>query len=185
MRMSQSRRDELPDHYETLEVSPHASSEVIQAAYRVLARNAHPDRNHDGDAEQRIRRLNAAYAVLGDSGHRAKYDLECARARRGERLRLRDTEPGAAWPVGRTELARAVPRRPGVITARDERSYLISARSVILACVLILLVFALATIVWVGIGAALGDDGASVEVVPVHPRSVIQAYPYAPSLDGQ
>jgi len=65
--MSETRRDELPDHYETLEVSPRASYEVIQAAYRVLARNAHPDRNPASDADVRIRHINAAYAVLTSS----------------------------------------------------------------------------------------------------------------------
>jgi hypothetical protein len=185
MRMSQSRRDELPDHYETLEVSPRASSEVIQAAYRVLARNAHPDRNHDGDAEQRIRRLNAAYAVLGDPGHRAKYDLECTRARRGERLRIREVEPGAARPVGRPELVRAVPRRSSVMTARDDRSYLISPRALVLACALIFLGLALAAVVWLSVGAALSDDAASVDALPIHTRAVIRAYPYAPTFEGQ
>jgi curved DNA-binding protein CbpA len=70
------------DLYELLEISPHASQEVIHAAYRTLARSYHPDLNRSADAAKHIQRLNAAYAVLGDPGTRARYDLERKRAHR-------------------------------------------------------------------------------------------------------
>jgi len=44
-RRREARRDEAPDLYEILQVSPRASDGVIHAAYRVLARNSHPDRH--------------------------------------------------------------------------------------------------------------------------------------------
>src|SRR5579872_1285070 len=84
--MAEARRRELVDLYELLEVSPHASPDVVQAAYRALVRISHPDRNATLEAERRIRQLNAAYHILSDPERRASYDLECARARRHERL---------------------------------------------------------------------------------------------------
>jgi hypothetical protein len=84
--MHDTRRQEFGDLYELLEVSPRASQDVIQAAYRALVRNYHPDLNPSAAAQQRIRQLNAAYQVLTDPQERARYDLECARARRHERL---------------------------------------------------------------------------------------------------
>ncbi len=83
------RREPSLDLYELLEVSPRASEQVIQAAYRVLARQSHPDANPelvDSAAERRIRQLNAAYEVLSDSRARARYDHERAVARRAERV---------------------------------------------------------------------------------------------------
>jgi len=59
------------DHYRTLQVDPSADVEVIQAAYRVLARRFHPDLAGD-DAV--MKRLNAAWEILGDKGRRAEYD---------------------------------------------------------------------------------------------------------------
>lgn len=60
--------------YEVLQVSPHAVPEVIHASYRALARRYHPDLNGEPEAAARMRELNSAYAVLGDSRRRAEYD---------------------------------------------------------------------------------------------------------------
>jgi len=59
------------DHYRTLQVDPSADVEVIQAAYRVLARRFHPDLAGDDGV---MKRLNAAWEVLGDRTRRADYD---------------------------------------------------------------------------------------------------------------
>src|SRR5690349_19735492 len=64
--------------YDVLQVSPWCEPEVIQAAYRALARSRHPDVNRDSDAEDQMRRLNAAYHVLSDPLRRARYDEELA-----------------------------------------------------------------------------------------------------------
>jgi len=62
--------------YEMLEVSPSASIVVIQAAYRCLAQQNHPDKNpHAEDAGQRMLNINRAYAVLSDPEKRKAYDL--------------------------------------------------------------------------------------------------------------
>jgi curved DNA-binding protein CbpA len=59
------------DLYRLLQVDPAADLEVIQAAYRVLARRHHPD--HSGSDEM-MKQLNAAWEVLGDKSRRAEYD---------------------------------------------------------------------------------------------------------------
>lgn len=62
---------ESSDHYRVLQVDPAADLEVIQAAYRVLARRYHPD--HSG-SDETMKRLNAAWEVLGSADSRAEYD---------------------------------------------------------------------------------------------------------------
>ena len=53
-----------PDFYKTLQVDPAADPEVIEVAYRRLARKFHPDTNPAPDATARMAALNEAYAVL-------------------------------------------------------------------------------------------------------------------------
>jgi curved DNA-binding protein CbpA len=58
-----------------LQVDPAANPLVIQAAYRVLAQIFHPDVSGD-DVE--MKRINAAWEVLGDPRRRKQYDAERA-----------------------------------------------------------------------------------------------------------
>lgn len=60
------------DLYEALQVSPSASPEVIQAAYRGLSRKFGSD--PDPAVRERRRILDEAYAVLSNEGRRAEYD---------------------------------------------------------------------------------------------------------------
>lgn len=62
------------DYYETLQAHESAEPEVIEAAYRRLARMYHPDTNASPDAASRMTRLNVAYATLSDPGRRAEHD---------------------------------------------------------------------------------------------------------------
>lgn len=62
------------DYYETLGVSRDASEEEIKKAYRSLAREYHPDVNHEPGAEEKFKEINEAFRVLGDSERRAQYD---------------------------------------------------------------------------------------------------------------
>jgi curved DNA-binding protein CbpA len=64
---------EAIDHYRVLQVDPSADVDVIQAAYRVLARKFHPDLAGD-DAV--MKRLNAAWEILGDTRRRADFDRQ-------------------------------------------------------------------------------------------------------------
>jgi curved DNA-binding protein len=51
-----------------------ASQADIKKAYRRLARELHPDRNKNADAERRFKDLNEANAVLSDLAKRRQYD---------------------------------------------------------------------------------------------------------------
>lgn len=64
-----------PTHYQILEVQPDASPLDIKKAYRRLALQHHPDRNH-GSAEstERFKRISEAYEVLSDPDQKREYD---------------------------------------------------------------------------------------------------------------
>jgi curved DNA-binding protein CbpA len=62
------------DAYKVLQVDPEAEDEVIQAAYRRLARKYHPDLASGGEAAARMAAINAAWALLGTPETRAAYD---------------------------------------------------------------------------------------------------------------
>ena len=67
-----------PSYYEVLGVAPDATEEEIKRAYRKLALKYHPDRC-ESDTTELMSRINGAYAVLGDPGQRASYDLTLGR----------------------------------------------------------------------------------------------------------
>ena len=69
------------DLYKVLQVDPDAESEVIDGAYRRLARKYHPDVNASPEASGRMQRIAAAHQVLSDPERRAEYD-RVRRARR-------------------------------------------------------------------------------------------------------
>lgn len=59
--------------YDLLQVSPTASLNVIQAAYRSLSRLYHPDVPLTG-SKTKMQALNSAYEILSDSKKRKEYD---------------------------------------------------------------------------------------------------------------
>jgi curved DNA-binding protein CbpA len=62
------------DPYAILQVSQDADQDVLQAAYRALARRLHPDHSDDPTASAQMAKLNAAWETLGDTDRRAAYD---------------------------------------------------------------------------------------------------------------
>jgi curved DNA-binding protein CbpA len=66
------------DPYKILQVDPEAEDEVIQAAYRRLARKYHPDLASGPEAAARMAAINAAWDRLGDPAARAAFDRERA-----------------------------------------------------------------------------------------------------------
>lgn len=74
--------------YDILEVSEQASKEVIEKAYRVLAKKYHPDLQTDENkikAEGKMKEINEAYNVLSDELSREKYDEKLASDREREK----------------------------------------------------------------------------------------------------
>lgn len=70
----------IPDPYKTLQVDPEAEGEVIEAAYRRLARKYHPDVAPGPDAQERMVRINQAWEMLRDPVRRASVDRARIRA---------------------------------------------------------------------------------------------------------
>ncbi len=67
----------LPDHYATLGLDRHCTDAQIRTAYRLLAKQQHPDVNHGTrDAIAQTQALNAAYEILSDADKRKTYDDE-------------------------------------------------------------------------------------------------------------
>src|SRR4051794_22434943 len=63
------------DPYEVLGVERQASEQEIKKAFRMLARELHPDVNgHDPAAEEKFKEAAEAYEILSDSERRATYD---------------------------------------------------------------------------------------------------------------
>ena len=62
------------DPYKVLQVDPEAEDEVIQAAYRRLARKYHPDLATTPDAATRMSAINAAWELIGEPADRRAFD---------------------------------------------------------------------------------------------------------------
>lgn len=65
----------MNDYYHTLEVSPHARQSVIDAAYKAIMRECHPDVANTLSGEH-AKELNIAYEVLSISDKRCQYDKD-------------------------------------------------------------------------------------------------------------
>ena len=66
-----------PDHYATLGLERHCTDAQIRTAYRLLAKQLHPDVNQSSrDSIAQTQALNAAYEILSDADRRKAYDDE-------------------------------------------------------------------------------------------------------------
>lgn len=72
------------DMYAVLQVHPTAEPEIVDAAYRRLARMYHPDVNKSPGAHETMIRINLAYEILGDPAKRAAYDRDRANRQQTE-----------------------------------------------------------------------------------------------------
>jgi curved DNA-binding protein CbpA len=96
----------IPDPYKVLQVDPEAEDEVIEAAYRRLARKYHPDVAPGAESVQRMVRINQAWELLKDPVRRAAVD----------RARER-----AVASAARASAANPHPRSPAQPTTPDAR----------------------------------------------------------------
>jgi molecular chaperone DnaJ len=62
------------DYYEVLGVGRNATEDDIKKAFRKLAFQYHPDKNHDDGASDKFKEVNEAYQVLCDPDKRSAYD---------------------------------------------------------------------------------------------------------------
>lgn len=85
----------IATHYDTLQVTRSASAEVIRAAYKSLSQRYHPDRYPPDERlqwEQRMKALNAAYAILSDPEKRVAYDEVLAASERMQQPRSQTSQ---------------------------------------------------------------------------------------------
>jgi hypothetical protein len=94
-----------PDLYEILQVSPQAEPDVIEAAYRRLARKYHPDVSPEPATLQRMSELNHAHDILIDPEKRAVYDQRRFRALQA----IDDAQHYPARPEGKQSWLAALP----------------------------------------------------------------------------
>lgn len=68
----------MNNYYDILEVSQKASKEIIEKAYKVLAKRYHPDlqQANKKEAEEKMKLINEAYEVLSDDEKRKEYDAK-------------------------------------------------------------------------------------------------------------
>ena len=64
----------MADPYSTLGVAKGASEAEIKKAYRKLAKELHPDTNHDPKATERFAQVTGAYDLLSDKDKRGQFD---------------------------------------------------------------------------------------------------------------
>lgn len=140
-------------YYDVLNVPRDASADEIKHAFRKLAQQLHPDRNHSADASDLMAVVNAAHETLGDPLKRAHYDtmlIQDAQRARQVATQRRQVGPNAA-------VARTAPRPSVTSQPKPARSTRRGSRARWLA------VFVVAC----GAGAWMGfNHEASKAVVP-------------------
>lgn len=67
------------NYYDELEISKEASDEIINKAYKILAKKYHPD-TYSGTnkdfAEEKFKKISNAYKILSNDQKRKEYDLQ-------------------------------------------------------------------------------------------------------------
>ncbi|EOX8909423.1 J domain-containing protein [Citrobacter freundii] len=122
-------------HYDNLKVSMDAPIEVIQAAYRTLAKKYHPDKNKGNpDAERIMQIINTAYEVLSDPVKRAEHDAWIGREN-GKRF----AKSGSDIPEGEPETVNShSDKNKANPNGTKNARIIISAAKVLVACIKII-----------------------------------------------
>ena len=72
-----SRHRNAPSYYDVLQVTPTVTASEIEASWKRLVRENHPDRTTEDrrpEANERTAAINEAYQALCDPARRARYD---------------------------------------------------------------------------------------------------------------
>lgn len=69
----------MKNYYEILEVDKNASKEVIEKAYKTLAKKYHPDLQNNSNCQDKMRQINEAYEILSNDFKRREYDEKIKR----------------------------------------------------------------------------------------------------------
>lgn len=80
------------DYYEVLGVARNADADAIKKAYRRKAREFHPDKNKEADAEDKFKEVQEAYEVLKDAEKRRAFDQLGKNYKHGQ-----DFQPPPGW----------------------------------------------------------------------------------------
>lgn len=156
------------DLYTTLGVAATATTDQIEAAYRALARQYHPDVNRAPDAADRMRDINAAYRVLRDPQRRAEYDRTRLFAQRAAPERRAEWQDLAAFEARRPAAPPAA--APAASGPRIPMPLVVGG----------VLLLALAGLALVALGGRGGEGGpASATLVAGGPRPTLPATPRA------
>ena len=92
------------DYYAILDLPANATPEQIKANYRILVQLYHPDRLQHaspavrGYAEERLKKINAAYSALSNPEKRASYDKEAGAPKTSSKRRAKP-EPEERQPA--------------------------------------------------------------------------------------
>ena len=105
------------DHYDILGIDRAASQDEVRAAYLRLVRQWHPDVNSSPEAGARTKKINEAYAILGNQESREQYDRQTHNFRPG-------SSAGSAEQAARERAARerAAQERAAQERAAQERA---------------------------------------------------------------
>lgn len=77
----------MKNYYEILEVDVKASKEMIERAFKLLAKRYHPDtqpQERKAWAEEKFKEINEAYEILSDLEKKKEYDIELDYAKNSE-----------------------------------------------------------------------------------------------------
>ncbi|MFL5673455.1 MAG: DnaJ domain-containing protein [Chloroflexota bacterium] len=107
------------DPYKVLQVDREAEDEVIQAAYRRLARKYHPDLAETPETAGRMSAINAAWEMIGDPTSRATYDRSRAGASTTEAAGRSTAHAPASPPAKPAGSSPAQPAPPPEVVSRD------------------------------------------------------------------
>ena len=69
----------MKNYYEILEVDKNASEEVIEKAYKTLAKKYHPDLQNNSNCQDKMCQINEAYEILSNDFKRREYDEKIKR----------------------------------------------------------------------------------------------------------